>query len=173
MLKTGTRINLRRLASQDLDVFHAYRSDAKVAQFQDWSQMSRPEALQFLQSMASDPLFQNGHWSQIAIADADDDRLLGDLGIHISQSGVEAELGISLSSAAQGRGLGEEACRLAFDLIWDTTLAQAIRIWTLKANVAAQALCSRLPLEALGLETTTGEDGKIVEEFAYRIRRPE
>ena len=135
--------------------------------------MSRPEALQFLQSMASDPLFQKGHWSQIAIADVDDDRLLGDLGIHISANGVEAELGITLSAAAQGRGLGEDACRLAFDLIWDTTLAQVIRIWTLKANVAAQALCSRLPLEPLGLETTPDDNGKIVEEFTYRVRRPE
>ena len=173
MLKTGNRINLRRLALQDLDLFHAYRSDAQVARFQDWSQMSRPEALQFLQSMASDPLFQKGHWSQIAVADVDDDRLLGDLGIHISANDVEAELGITLSAAAQGRGLGEDACRLAFDLIWDTTLAQVIRIWTLKANVAAQALCSRLPLEPLGLETTPDDNGKIVEEFAYRVRRPE
>ncbi|MEO9515938.1 MAG: GNAT family N-acetyltransferase [Paracoccaceae bacterium] len=173
MLKTGVRINLRRLTPQDLDLFHAYRSDAQVARFQDWSPMSRPEALQFLQSMASEPLFQKGHWSQIAIADADDDSLLGDLGIHISSTGTEAELGITLSGATQGRGLGEDACRLTFDLIWGTTLAQVIRIWTLKANVVAQALCSRLPLEPLGLEITTDECGNVVEEFAYRIRRPE
>ena len=102
MLKTGNRINLRRLAPQDLDLFHAYRSDAQVARFQDWSQMSRPEALQFLQSMASDPLFQKGHWSQIAIADVDDDRLLGDLGIHISANGVDCLLYTSPSPRDRG-----------------------------------------------------------------------
>ncbi len=172
MLISNNQIILRRLEPDDIDTFFAYRSDPDVGRFQDWSTMSRSKTERFLHHVNSSPLFQWGEWSQIAIAQADSNTLLGDLGIRVSENGQRTELGITLSKPAQGHGIAEMACRLAFDLIWDHTPAQDIRIWTLKANLPAQALCKRLKLEDLGLETTTLDTGEIVEEFAYRLARP-
>jgi RimJ/RimL family protein N-acetyltransferase len=111
----GARVALRRLRPGDLVTFQAYRHDPEVGRYQGWQPQSDEETRAFIAEMSQAQFGRPGEWLQIAIADAAGDDLLGDIGLFVMQSGREAEFGITLASAAQGRGLAEEAARTLVD----------------------------------------------------------
>ncbi len=162
---TGHRVTLRNLTAADLAAFQAYRGDPEVARYQGWSAMTDDQAWAFLQAMSGVPLLTRGDWTQIAISDPQR-RLIGDMGLHQSEDGVNVELGITLARAAQGRGLATEAMRLAIGVVWDQPDVTTIRTWADRRNTASVALCHRVGLTYLGPETTGG-----VEEEAFVLHR--
>lgn len=163
-------MKLRRLAPTDLAAFQACRHDPEVGRWQGWSPQTDAQALAFLQEMATVPLFQPGHWTQLGIADPATDALLGDIGIHISTDGREAELGFSLARPAQRRGIASEAVRAAIALLLAQTAVERIHAQTDARNTA----CIRL-LERLGatlVERVTAEfRGEPCVEFRYELAR--
>lgn len=118
-LRQGLRVHLRRLRGADLAAFQACRSDPDVGRWQGWSPMSDAAAAAFIEDMSGLPLWRPGEWSQIAIADAASDALIGDFGLHLTARADVVELGFTLARAAQGRGLAAEALALAGDLAFD------------------------------------------------------
>ena len=90
---SSTRLTLRRLHTDDLPRFQAYRHDAEVGRYQGWNPVSDDEARAFLAEMSEAPFGRLGEWLQIGIADAADDLLLGDLGLFVAASRSEAEFG--------------------------------------------------------------------------------
>lgn len=163
---TGHRVTLRNLTAADLAAFQAYRGDPGVARYQGWTAMTDDQARAFLLAMSGVPLLTRGDWTQIAIADVEG-QLIGDMGLHQSDDGASVELGITLARAAQGRGLATEAMRLAIALVWDHPEVTTIRTWADRRNIASVALCHRVGLTHLGVETT-GD----VEEEAFILHRP-
>ena len=137
-------MTLRRFSADDLAAFQAYRHDPEVGRWQGWTPMPDDTALAFLQEMATVALFQPGQWTQLAIADDDTGALLGDVGIHISADGREAELGFTLARAAQGRGLATAAVRAAIALVFAQTQVQCIHAQTDARNAACLRLLQRL-----------------------------
>lgn len=135
---------LRRLAPSDLAAFQAYRQDAEVGRWQGWLPWPDAKALAFLQQMATVPLFTPGHWTQLGIAEAQTDLLLGDIGIHVSVDGREAEFGFSLARAAQGRGLASAAVRAAIAQVFANTAVERIHAQTDARNTACLRLLQRL-----------------------------
>lgn len=135
---------LRRLARGDLAAFQAYRHDPDVGRWQGWTTRPDDDALAFLAEMATIPWFQPGQWTQLAIADDTTGALLGDLGVHISADGREAELGFSLARAAQGRGLASAAVRQAIALLFAQTGVTRIHAQTDARNEACLRLLERL-----------------------------
>src|SRR5207248_365924 len=105
------RVTLRRLRTGDLAALQAYRNDPEVGRYQGWEPMTDAAAAAMIAAMAAAPCPTLGDWVQIAIADTATDELLGDIGLHVSAAGAEAELGITLAPSAQGRGLAAEAGR--------------------------------------------------------------
>lgn len=57
--------------------------------------MSEAEAVAFLAEMSEAPLFVPGGWVQLGIAEAETDRLVGDVGIFLSADGLTGELGFT------------------------------------------------------------------------------
>jgi aminoglycoside 6'-N-acetyltransferase len=140
------RVTLRRLRPDDLARFQAYRGDPEVGRYQGWEPTSDDDARAMIAGMATAPCPAPGDWVQIAIADAATDELIGDIGLHVSESGEEAELGITLAPDAQGRGLAEEAARaLIAGLQADTSVRRLVGI-----TDARKAPTARL-LERLGM----------------------
>lgn len=137
-------MTLRRLAAADLAAFQAYRGDPEVGRWQGWTPRPDDEALAFLNEMAAAPLFQPGRWTQLGIADAPAGELLGDLGIHLSADGREAEFGFSLARSAQGRGLATAAVREAIGMVFELTAAERIHAQTDARNTACIRLLERL-----------------------------
>ena len=141
---SSPRLTLRRLRPDDLPAFQAYRHDPEVGRYQGWEPVADAEAIAFLAEMEHAPFGQPGEWLQMAIADADGDRLLGDIGIYTMAAGREAEFGITLARAEQGRGLAEEAARtLIAGLREHTGVGRLIAITDVR-NLASARLLRRL-----------------------------
>lgn len=157
---------LRRLHRDDLARFLAYRTDPDVAKYQSWDAMDAARAARFIKACATAPLFSPDSWCQIGIADPAND-LIGDMGLYLSKDGAHAELGITLARDHWGRGHGKDAMRLAIDLVWSDTQAQAIRCWGDQRNTGSVALMRSLGMTHLGTETTD-----VVEE-AFILHRPQ
>lgn len=170
-LLRGPDVALRRLRETDLDSFLAYRSDPEVARFQSWDQMDRDRMAAFIAHCASGPLFTPGQWCQIGIARKSDSALIGDLGIHVSADKTEAELGITLSGAAQGKGLGFQAFGLGRDLIFAQT--PVARIWAITdaRNTPSLRMIARCGFQ-LDRQETVWDGGENVTEHFFCLPRP-
>ncbi|WP_342235728.1 GNAT family N-acetyltransferase [Inquilinus sp. OTU3971] len=104
------RLVLRRIAARDAGAFRAYRDDPEVARWQGWDGCSREEAEAFVAGMEVASYGLPGQWFQIAVAGRTDDRLLGDIGIHVLAGEPRlVELGVTFAGGAQGRGHATEA----------------------------------------------------------------
>jgi RimJ/RimL family protein N-acetyltransferase len=105
------RLSLRPFRVEDLDAFIAYRSDPEVARYQSWDcPYSMAEAESFLSSQRGLAFGQPGEWLQLAIVDRATGALCGDCAVRVStDQPANAELGVTLARASQGRGLATEA----------------------------------------------------------------
>ena len=137
-------MTLRRLRAADLPAFQAYRNDPEVGRYQGWEPMSDATAAVMIARMAAAPCPAPGDWVQIAIADAVTDELLGDIGLHVSASGEEAELGITLAPSAQGRGLAAEAAGALIGMLRAQTQVRRLVGITDVRNTASARLLERL-----------------------------
>lgn len=104
------RLIVRRLQPSDLERFASYRADPVLARYQGWAPMSLDEARGFIASMRTQPMLEPENWVQLAIANAADDDLLGDIGLCLHENG-DAEIGFTLRQEAQGQGFATEALR--------------------------------------------------------------
>jgi aminoglycoside 6'-N-acetyltransferase len=138
---------LRRLRQSDLGAFQAYRSIPELGRYQGWSPMSEAEALAFLAEMEAAPLFQPGQWIQLGIAELHTDALLGDIGIRLSEDSQTAEVGFTLASSAQGRGVATAAVREAIQLLFTATPVTQVHGITDARNTASARLLERLGFE--------------------------
>ncbi len=140
----AARVTLRRLRADDLARFQAYRGDPDVGRYQGWEPTTDADAGAMIAGMATAPLPTLGDWVQIAIADAETDALIGDIGLHVSASGEEAEVGITLAPHAQGRGLAEEAARALIAGLRSATAVRRLVGITDARNAASVRLLERL-----------------------------
>lgn len=137
------RVRLRRFRADDLERFQAYRHDPEVGRYQGWQPTPEAQAREFLAEMAVAPFVRPGEWLQIAIADAGDD-LIGDIGVDLMAGAREAEFGITLARAAQGRGLAEEAARTLVDGLREHLGVRRLIAITDTRNIASARLLRRL-----------------------------
>lgn len=148
----GGAVRLRRFRDEDLAAFQAYRGDATLGRWQGWRPMADADALAFLRAMAALPGCVPGDWWQIAIADGADDRLIGDIGLHLQADGSALEIGFTLARGAQGRGLATRAVGLAVEAVFEATAAARVIAVTDARNAATLRLLARLafrPVAAL------------------------
>jgi RimJ/RimL family protein N-acetyltransferase len=144
------RLHLRALHEGDLADFQAYRHDPEVGRWQGWLPTDDDTARAFLREMAALPFCPPGLWCQLAIAASADDRLLGDIGLHLAADGGHAEIGYSLARGAQGQGLAQEAVAAAVALVFAHTPAQAVHAVSDSRNTASLRLLQRLGFRAAG-----------------------
>lgn len=161
---------LRRFRSDDRCLFHAYRSDAALATYQGWSVMSADEARGFVVRMAAEASLRRGDWVQLAIADAEGDRLQGDVGIHVDADGRAAEIGFTLSREAQGRGHATRAVGSALALVFASTAVEIVRAVTDARNAPSVRLLERAGF-AREAERQAFFKGEHCTEFVYARRR--
>lgn len=169
------RLRLRRLQDADLPIFMAYRNDPDIARYQGWESISRADAQEFIRYMQEAPLGVPGLGMQIAIESKATGLLVGDCYFQISPDDPrQAELGYTLASHAQGRGLATEAVRAwltyafpAFDLHRVTALLDV-------RNMRSAALLERLGFRREGHFLQSGFfKGEWCDEYLYAILRDE
>ena len=135
---------LRRLRVVDLPFFQAYRGMPELGRYQGWSPMTDAEALAFLGEMSEAPLFRPGRWIQLGIAESETDRLVGDIGIYLSEDGLSSEIGFTLEPDAQGRGVATSAVRQALHVLFADTLVRQVLGITDCRNTASVRLLERI-----------------------------
>jgi RimJ/RimL family protein N-acetyltransferase len=137
------RVRLRRLRCGDLEDFRAHRGDPRVAEYQGWEPMGVAEAEAFVASQAGHADLVPGAWRQLGIADAANDRLIGDIGLWLSPDRSTIEFGISLRREAQGQDLGTDCVRGLIDLIVLATPVEAIVAHADIRNLACIAMLGK------------------------------
>lgn len=161
---------VRRLRAADLDAFQAYRRIPELGRFQGWSAMTDAEAAAFLEEMSVAPLVRPGEWLQLGIATADTDRLVGDLGLHVSADAESAEIGYTLAPQWQGRGLATAAVREAVLLLFAATPVARIVGVTDARNLPSARLLERVGFACR--ETRVAEfRGEVFTERIYVLER--
>jgi aminoglycoside 6'-N-acetyltransferase len=146
------RVILRRLSTADLTAFQGYRNDSVVGQYQGWSVMTDEEAAAFLGEMSARAAFPAGDWFQLGIADLVSDKLIGDVGVHVSKDETEAEIGFTLAAEYQGRGFGAEAVGALLKLLFETTPIKRVIAITDARNTACIALLERVGMSLVESE---------------------
>jgi ribosomal-protein-alanine N-acetyltransferase len=168
--RLGNGFMLRRLASDDLPEFQAYRHDPELGRYQGWSAMSDLEATAFLSEMSTTPLLRPGNWTQIGIADPSSRCLIGDIGVFLDQDGRYAEVGFTLARHAQGRGVATAAVREAINLIFSATDVDRVFGITDARNSASARLLERVGMRRT--ETTNAVfRGEQCTEYVYALLR--
>jgi aminoglycoside 6'-N-acetyltransferase len=112
-----------------------------------------------------------GEWLQIAIADRAGDKLIGDIGLYVTADGGEAEFGITLARAAQGRGLAEEAARTLIDGLCEHTAVRRLIAITDIRNLASARLLRRLGM-TLEAEASAQFRGEPCREWHFGLALP-
>ena len=169
--RSGPQVILRKLRVDDLRAFQAYRHDPEVNRLQGWLPEPDQEALEFLSRMGEAIPFIPGEWFQIGIADKISDSLIGDLGVRVSEDEKTAEVGISLGTPAQGRGLATEALSLIINLLFERTPINAVGAITDQRNLPAIRLLERVGM-VRGRSKKVEFRGYPCTEISFELSRP-
>jgi RimJ/RimL family protein N-acetyltransferase len=162
---------LRRLAVADLQEFQAYRNDPMIARYQSESGKTDAEARAFLLRMNTAPLLQPGAWSQIGIADLDSLALMGDIGLLLAADRENAELGIRLNRASQGRGIATAAAREAIKLVFEQTDAARVLGIADARNLPSIRMLQRVGMRMQETREAVYRDEACID-HVYAISRP-
>ncbi len=161
---------LRRFLVADVMRFHAYRSDHGLARFQAWSPITEGAARGFVEEMSSIAALLQGGWIQLAIADAVTNDLIGDVGIHLSSDGCEAEVGFTLCRMAQRKGHATAAVKMAAQLVFQGSGTNIIRGVTDARNLASIGVLERVGVERAA-ERACEFKGEPCTEYVYALLR--
>lgn len=158
------------MAEADLPLFHAYRLDPELSRYQGWSAMSEQEALDFIREVHEVEALQLGGWIQLAIADEASDCLLGDIGLFVDELQQEAEVGFTLSRAAQGAGHGTRAVKGAVEMLFAITSVSLVRAVTDARNARSIGVLERAGFRK-SREQPAIFKGEECIEFVYVLQR--
>jgi RimJ/RimL family protein N-acetyltransferase len=139
------RLRLDALREDDAEELFRYRSNPVVARYQGWRPTRQTEALDFIRTQRQWSPNTRGDWVQRAIRLADQDTLIGDIGLHIPVDHQDSyEFGITIAPEQQGNGYAYEAARGLFDYLFETFDARRIHASIDPRNHASEALLRSL-----------------------------
>ncbi len=110
------RLNIRPLAVVDAANVYAYRSLPAVYRYQNWLPNSAAEVAQFIARMNVSGYNLVDTWFQLGLVLRDNDRLIGDIGLHfLPPNNEQTEIGFTVSPEHQRRGYALEAVTAVMD----------------------------------------------------------
>jgi len=104
------RLLIRKLEANDAQEFFNYRSLPEVYEFQSFKPRNTKDIEAFFGMLSELPNNPNT-WFQLAICLNDDNKLIGDIGIHFLEDEAQTEIGYTLSPNFQGVGFATEAVK--------------------------------------------------------------
>jgi RimJ/RimL family protein N-acetyltransferase len=139
------RLLLRPLRLQDAGAITAYRSLPEVARFQSWGSFGPADAARLVAGQAGVTPDTPGTWLQLALTVLESGAVIGDCGIHFrADDPRQVELGITLASHHQGRGLAAEALGSVLGYVFGTLGKHRASAVTDTENEPAARLFRRL-----------------------------
>lgn len=139
-----TRLLLRPPRSTDAAALAERRSDARVAQYQNWVPpypLQRAEAMLAELSKMEGPASES--WWMLTVADLDDTMIFGDLALHPTFDGRSIEIGYTLHPSAWGKGYALEAVNALIDRLWSDDRVTRLSAMLHPDNVASEQVLER------------------------------
>ena len=170
------RLVLRRFLPEDLDAFVAYRSDPRIARYQNWEVPYRPsQARQFLQELRATHPDTPGEWFQFAVALRATDRLIGDCAAHVrADDPRQAEVGFTLAPEHQGQGHATEAVRRLLHYLLVERGKHRVSATCDDRNTRSAAVLERVGMRREGhLLESTWSKGEWTSDLLYAVLRRE
>lgn len=152
---TTPRLQIRAFREADAPILVAYRADPEVARYQGWSQFDEAQARDFIAGLQGARPGVPGVWYQFALALHADGALIGDVGLRVvAGEPTTVEIGYTLMTAQQGRGLASEAVRAVFTYAFAQLGVTRIQVTIDDRNLRSLALARRLGMiEEAAVET--------------------
>jgi RimJ/RimL family protein N-acetyltransferase len=147
VLIPAERLVLRRFRPADGPALAAYRSDPDVARYQSWEPPVSPDLAAVL--AIGDP--DTPGWFQYAIERTTDHALLGDIGVHLHDNRMQAEIGFTLAPEHQGQGYASEAVRAVLRHLFRVRGLHKVSAECDARNVASARLLERVGFIREGL----------------------
>lgn len=174
MIESG-RVRLRHVEMGDARAIAGYRNDPEVAKYQSWETYSFADAEMLCRRQEEVKIDTPGTWCQLAIVNVEYGEMIGDCGLRFpgageSGLGVEIEMGITLSRAAQGRGLASDTVAGIVELVFGKLAKRVIRATVDARNARAAALLERAGFERAGGTRRTRFKGAWCDEQDYVLR---
>ena len=145
------RLVLRRLREGDLSTFCGYRSDPRVARYQDWSAFPEEDGVRFFAEQARLHPDVEETWFQMAIEHAGTGEMVGDCGLHtIGGHPGQVEIGFTLSTDHQGRGYATEAVTRLLDYAFGELCKHRVTAVTDARNAPAVRVLERVGMRREG-----------------------
>ncbi|MBN1437785.1 MAG: GNAT family N-acetyltransferase [Anaerolineales bacterium] len=141
---TTSRLFLRPLEIRDAAGMFAYRSLPEVWRYQFWCPADEAEIRAYIRGQSALMPGTPGAWYSLAIVSRAEERMIGDIGAHVSADApAEVEIGITLSPAFQKRGYALEALREMFRYLFDAMGMERITASADPRNSASIRLLER------------------------------
>lgn len=101
----------------------------------------------------------------------DDDTPLGDIGLHVSaEFREEADIGYTVITQAQGRGIASEALRAVCDYAFNQVGVKAVNAYVLADNIGSVRVLEKTGfVRTQVLEKAYEIDGVKYDDWAYRL----
>jgi len=145
------RLIVRQLRPSDAHSMFLYRSDPVVAKFQDWKPDSVEKTLEFIDIASRIEPDTPDTWFQLALAQRDSDKLIGDCGLHFFSSEMwQAELGITLAPSHHHQGYATEAVQAVLEFLFTGLGKHRVFASLDPGNSAAIALFNRVGMRKEG-----------------------
>lgn len=139
------RLQIRAFRAEDAAILAAYRCDPEVARYQGWTQFDELKASEFIAGLQGARPGVPGVWYQFALALRDDGALIGDIGLRVvADDPATADIGYTLMTAQQGRGLASEAVRAVGEYAFTRLGLARLRATVDGRNLRSLALARRL-----------------------------
>jgi len=138
------RLVLRKLTVADLPHLSRYRNLPDVALYQSWEEFTRQDAEKLYAQQDALPFNSDNTWFQLAVAHQEDDRLIGDIGIHFFDEGRQAELGMTFDAGFQKQGFALEATSAIVTLLFTQFVKHRLTAVVDTRNIRAINLLEKL-----------------------------
>lgn len=178
------RLRIRRFDISDIESLVAYRSKPSVAKYQGWPMpYTVDEGMRLLKEMKHRYPGMKGVWVQFAIQHLETGHTIGDCGLRVqSADPTQAEIGFTIDSRMQGRGLGSEAVERLVRYAFDELKLRRLVAVTDDRNLKSARMLHRLGFRLEGhfiqnsrdrLNTVAKKKPRWVSEFSFALLKSE
>lgn len=165
------RLVIRRFDEADAPALCAYRRDPEVARYQGWTEFSKEEARSFIAEIRAGEPGVRGRWYQFAVALREAPGLVGDIGLRVREDEPgTADIGYTLATAQQGRGLASEMVRAAIELAFTRWEVERVVATVDDRNARSLALARRVGMREVEAVATIWR-GEACVERVFELRR--
>lgn len=169
------RLVLRPLRLSDSAAVFEYRSNPDVSRFQVWEPQDVREVRSFIAGLLDVEPDMPGTWYQLAITLRETGELVGDCGLHFpTERQGQAEVGITLAPAHQGRGYATEALERVLEYLFSDLGKHRVYATVDPRNAASIALLERVVMRREGhLRESAWVKGEWADDVIYAMLEKE